>query len=1645
MRKRRVLALLLALSLTVSGNSMTVLAAEQGIEPALETQVGETTEKPSEDEKLTEETAGETGEESSAGEDKSKETGETDPGGAKDEDGTDESSEKGDTEEPGQEEPVQDDSVSENDIAADSEETEETEEVRNAEVRIMTFTDDAGLRITYDANAARSNAEEAVIKDGVLTEISGDVKDVIDLREKTEITAIGANAFSGKTAITYVMLPKTVTSLGDGAFQGCTALKGVSIPSRLVTVGDNAFSGCSALTQIALPNSVTEIGANAFKGDSRLFMVNMVSAEYSKLTTIESNAFEGCSSLEFFCSDEKYYLPDSITMIKDYAFKDCSKFDRVRMSDKIASLGVGAYQDCIGIEELVLSSGLENIPENAFAGCRSLGYVEFGNANINITTIISGYAFKDCKKLGSVELPDQIGRVCTNAFAGCTALRRIEVVNGRATLDPEAFPDENAKYGMCLVGRDPSTAKTYAGEHIRFVAINGSGQTFYTYKAHLSGAGTNTDPAITVKVTTVPMPDASVKDINEIDHGANAEKGVAAGTVCYINIEYHGLQGYQPVSGSIKYNGKPANYKDGNYFFEMPIGGAVITAEFETNAKEIFVDGDEESIEGRLSSEANYDVQANTGYLKVGQSVKFYLTNSRNGKESRIPVSKIKYQLDPDFEKGVVSVDNYGTIKALKPGTAVVEARVQISVDKSISKSVFIQVDKVGIDHISMLVPNLDSNMTLIKDEKTSKIIGLSISAEQVGTSEYSFDLKAIAFSSEEDDEAMESAFTWTTSDAKVAKVNKSSTSAASAVNKITIPKNTDGEATITVSAKYGNNEKISEQFIVRVENYSPRLTLSKITINPNQIAGATKIGIINSYGKNINKNIKILDAQTKTETSKFSFVCDDEESNEFVTTYSVTANSNGIQEKTYSVIVRVEVAYKPYDIPLSIVVKKSLPNPTVTFDNKVKINLFCANDGTPIQPIIGKLGDAEVSEYSLEPLTDRDNKNYEDDVKFTENFQIDRTEGTITQKAERLLTNKSGKPVLTGYLVLKFKGYHSNIVKKYKITIPTQTVAPSYVLDRTTDTFGISGTQVVYLKLLDKKTKQPIAWDEGYKVEVDESSTFMLAQAEAENIDGYVSIKVTIPTTVPSGRLVMKVSNEKWAEGKVFKFTYNIKIDNKSSKLSLKKAAVTLNATYLDSEEAFELVSNHLDEKITGEQRFVAQSTAKTEEQYEKLVVTCEDGKGTVKLVDQGEDIKAGSYKYIYTYEDQNGKVNKVTLTVKVTKTMPTVTLKGTNAFNLAAKSGDKYVETSEMTMTVKNLPVCQKYSESSEPENSDSESSDSGSSQTINPKFYRLDQEATFDSIVFATKGYENSAPQEYFDFVWDEDEEGANGKIYISLKKQMPVKSYSLKMTPVYKNDNGNAIRLTKPVAISIKIYSGSISSVKLSAKGKINLLDRSGEITEKNAIRYTPTVANLKDTLKDVKLYETYPSPDDLKDPTKESTLFRTQITEDRKSFYVVPENNVALENNKNYTLYVWVEMKNYKGIPEMNGGLLCYTPVKIKTAQVLPKVKTDKTAVDLYLSSKGYEVTFVVQKADEKAIGAIEGIAFGEKDEKAINSFDITRYEKQNDGSLLVHMKLKPGVSYGCNTTNRITMYIQFENQGTNTAGTPITMNVKINK
>ena len=207
MRKKRVLALLLAFSMAVSTNGMTVFATETGTETVSAVMEAELEETESADEidettPESEDTARENGAEEpeKSGDDAVETEGSETETKSPEEDGA----ENGDAQsEPDTSisEETREDAISDNTV----EETEEEIVEEGHEIRLLSFTDETGMRVTYDANAAATYTY--TVKNGVLTAVTDEngkpLSGVVELAADQNITAIG-EAFAGNTAITYV-------------------------------------------------------------------------------------------------------------------------------------------------------------------------------------------------------------------------------------------------------------------------------------------------------------------------------------------------------------------------------------------------------------------------------------------------------------------------------------------------------------------------------------------------------------------------------------------------------------------------------------------------------------------------------------------------------------------------------------------------------------------------------------------------------------------------------------------------------------------------------------------------------------------------------------------------------------------------------------------------------------------------------------------------------------------------------------------------------------------------------------------------------------------------------------------------------------------------------------------------------------------------------------------------------------------------------------------------------------------------------------------------------------------------------------------------------------------------------------------------
>ena len=364
------------------------------------------------------------------------------------------------------------------------------------------------------------------------------------------VTSIGSSAFSGCSGLTSVTIPNSVTSIGNYAFSGCSGLTDMTIPSSVTSMGEAAFSGCSGLTSVTIPGSVTYIKKDAFSGCSGLTSVTILSSVTSigeaafsgcsgltsvtipgSVTWIDYDAFSGCSGLtsvhitdlKTWCgilfressSNPLYYahdlylngekvttltIPDSVTSIRDYAFRHCSGLTNVTIPDSVTSIGDYAFDGCSCLTNVAVGSGIKEVGTAAFRSCGRLKsvqisdlsawasikfsttyYPEFWGASnplcyaqylyqngILVTNLsmavgideIGDLAFCNCKGLqGTLIIPTGVTRIGEEAFAG-SSVTNVIIPDSVNRIGYGAFGDIDARCQESVYDYDISEAVT---------------------------------------------------------------------------------------------------------------------------------------------------------------------------------------------------------------------------------------------------------------------------------------------------------------------------------------------------------------------------------------------------------------------------------------------------------------------------------------------------------------------------------------------------------------------------------------------------------------------------------------------------------------------------------------------------------------------------------------------------------------------------------------------------------------------------------------------------------------------------------------------------------------------------------------------------------------------------------------------------------------------------------------------------------------------------------------------------------------------------------------------------------------------------------------------------------------------------------
>ena len=169
------------------------------------------------------------------------------------------------------------------------------------------------------------------------------------------------------------------------------------------------------------------------------------SSSVGKLTELFLDA--GIKPLEYMKEVPNNYLanskitsveiPNNITSIGDYAFRNCTGLTSIAIGKGVTEIGGFAFDNCKSLTSITIPDGVKKIDFCAFDWCTGLKSVKLSN---NIKRI-SSWMFNHCEGLTNITIPDGVKKIGNSAFCKCTSLIDITIPNSVKVISPQVFSD----------------------------------------------------------------------------------------------------------------------------------------------------------------------------------------------------------------------------------------------------------------------------------------------------------------------------------------------------------------------------------------------------------------------------------------------------------------------------------------------------------------------------------------------------------------------------------------------------------------------------------------------------------------------------------------------------------------------------------------------------------------------------------------------------------------------------------------------------------------------------------------------------------------------------------------------------------------------------------------------------------------------------------------------------------------------------------------------------------------------------------------------------------------------------------------------------------------------------------------------------
>ncbi|MDE7100219.1 MAG: leucine-rich repeat domain-containing protein, partial [Anaeroplasmataceae bacterium] len=208
---------------------------------------------------------------------------------------------------------------------------------------------------------------------------------------------IGISSFENCKNIEYVVL-QGIEAIDTRAFYGCDKLNHLIIPDSLTEyqvqtvidsetgeeieiviggVGSSVFENCTSLTDLTLESK--NLGDYMFAGCTSL--VKVVFEDEYGLTRTPTGIFKGATSL----SDVT--LPETLIIVGESSFEDCSGLKEIELPDTVTTLEDYAFRNS-GLETIIIPKSVVNIGTEVLAHCSNLKDIIFKNKSLGDSMLL---------------------------------------------------------------------------------------------------------------------------------------------------------------------------------------------------------------------------------------------------------------------------------------------------------------------------------------------------------------------------------------------------------------------------------------------------------------------------------------------------------------------------------------------------------------------------------------------------------------------------------------------------------------------------------------------------------------------------------------------------------------------------------------------------------------------------------------------------------------------------------------------------------------------------------------------------------------------------------------------------------------------------------------------------------------------------------------------------------------------------------------------------------------------------------------------------------------------------------------------------------------------------------------------------------